>query len=330
MAWGQRMQVTGLRGNGAVTRGVSRKVCGAACAAALILLALGGCGALAERLDNLHSGAAVSPFSGAASSGVPLPESGQTADSSGAAEDAAEREEPSYRSIEKIQFSAEERFTDRALEVVDEILGHPRCPPQPFQCSLIDLTQDGVPELLFHDQSGEWAGVCHLFELSGSSPRYLGSIEWPIKVFAIYAKETDTGTEWMVEGTFSHGFDDRISHCILRCPDGEMDVTDCLQQTSLNDDFEPYATSFSVKHNDVLQERLSFSYEESSEDEIRQQMAGSLYTTYVQDDWAVDDASWVFEEELYDHFSQVWFKRDLEDLKSRINLLYEEWLRRQG
>lgn len=316
---------------GTVTRGVSRRSCGAVCAAVLVLLALGGCGGNAKDMDNLHSGLGAAPFSGAASSGAVSPESGQSADSSGAAEDAAQGEEPSYRSIETLRFLEEESYTDRALRVVDEILGHPRCPPQPFQCSLIDLTQDGVPELLFHDESGEWAGTCQLFELAGSSPRYLGCIGWPVRVFAIYNKKTDTGTEWMVEGSFFHGFDDRISHCILRCLDGELDVTDCVQETSLDDDFKPQTTSFSVRHNDVLQERLSFSYEEYSEDEIRQQMAGSLYNTCVQGDWDIDDASWVFEKELYDDsFSQVWPKREREDLKSRIDLLYEEWLRRQG
>ena len=290
------------------------------CMAALLFLSFSGCVVNLKGQGYLQSGLDAGSFSDA-----PLQENDQTA-SSYAAE---EYSDASYSSITDINFFAEEDYPVRALRVVDEMLGNPRHPQQPFQLSLVDLTQDGMPELLFHHQSGEWGGNCQIFEISGNSPQYLGGVGWPIRVMAVYAKETDSSVEWMIEGNSSHGFYNTTSHCVLCYFNGRLDVTACCNEVILDDDWLPYASLFSVMCNGILLEEVSFSCEDYSDEEIQQKMAGSLYNTYVQDDWIADSDSWLFEEELYGDFSLICMKQEPEDLKSRISLLYDAWLQKQ-
>lgn len=206
----------------------------------------------------------------------------------------------------------EESYLLKAQRVVEDFLSENQTP---YRLGLFDVNEDGTPEVMVQNFIGQ-ASKCILYDLISS-----GSIQlnWPAtSVDAVYIQRSEAGIKWRIEGDDSHGFTDRTRNEILEIENGEVKTVDCELTCILGNDKEPYSLSVRTVINGEEMESLNFSLEDIPASEMDELLAGSLYQSYVQQDWEeLDSLPWVQEEATATGSDQ---------LQARISKLYREWL----
>ena len=138
-----------------------------------------------------------------------------------------------------------------------------------------------------------------------------------LSVVNVYTQRSEDSVKWRIEGNDSHGFTDRTRNEILEIENGEVKTIDCELTYTLGDDKEPYSLSVRTVINNEEIESLNYPLEGISVDKIDKLLEGSLYQSYIQQDWEeLDSPPWVLEET-----STI----GTDQLKTRISQLYSEW-----
>ena len=118
-----------------------------------------------------------------------------------------------------------------------------------------------------------------------------------ISVVNVYTQRSEDSLKWRIEGNDSHGFTDRTRNEILEIENGEVKTIDCELTYTLGDDKEPYSLSVRTVINNEEIESLNYPLEGISVDKIDKLLDGSLYQSYIQQDWEeLDSPPWVLEE----------------------------------
>lgn len=137
-----------------------------------------------------------------------------------------------------------------------------------------------------------------------------------ISVVNVYTQRSEDSVKWRIEGNDSHGFTDRTRNEILEIENGEVKTIDCELTYTLGDDKEPYSLSVRTVINNEEIESLNYPLEGISVDKIDKLLDGSLYQSYIQQDWEeLDSPPWVLEET-----STI----GTDQLKTRISQLYSD------
>ena len=209
----------------------------------------------------------------------------------------------------------EETFSVKAQSAVEDFLSENQTP---YRLGLFDLNEDGTPEVMVQNYIGQ-ASKCIFYDLTDSEPaeNYI-RLNWPtISVVNVYTQCSEDSVKWRIEGNDSHGFTDRTRNEILEIENGEMKTIDCELTYTLGDDKEPYSLSVRTVINNEEIESLNFSLEGISVDKIDELLDGSLYQSYIQQDWEeLDSPPWV---------SEATTTIGTDQLKTRISQLYSEW-----
>lgn len=209
----------------------------------------------------------------------------------------------------------EETFVNAAQSVVEDFLSENQTP---YRLGLFDLNEDGTPEVMVQNYIGQ-ASKCIFYDLTDSEPaeNYI-RLNWPtISVDVVYIQRSEAGVKWRIEGNDSHGFTNRTRDEIFEIKNSEVKTIDCELTYTLGDDKEPYSLSVRTVINNEEIESLNFSLEGISVGKIDELLAGSLYQSYVQQDWEeLDSPPWVSEETT---------TIDTDQLRTRISQLYSEW-----
>lgn len=144
-------------------------------------------------------------------------------------------------------------------------------------------------------------------------------LNWPaVSVDVVYVQHSETDVKWRVEGNDSHGFTYRTRNAIFEIETGEVKTIDCALTYVFGKDEEPCSLSIRTVINDEEMESDDFSLEDIPACEWDELLAGSLYQSYMQQDWEkLDSLPWVLEENATGGSDQ---------LQTRICQLYREWL----
>lgn len=210
----------------------------------------------------------------------------------------------------------EEIFSITAKNVLEDFLSDSETM---YQLGLFDLNEDGTPEVMVQNYIG-WTSKCILYDLTDPEPAENSiRLNWPaIRVDAVYMQRSESGVKWRIEGNDSHGFTDRTRNEIFEIENGEVKTIDCELTRILGNDKELYSLSVRTVINNEEMELLNFSLENIPADEMDTLLAGSLYQSYIRQDWEeLDSLPWVLEETT---------TTGAEQLQTRIRQLYSEWL----
>lgn len=211
----------------------------------------------------------------------------------------------------------EETFSRKAQCVVEDFLSGNQVP---YRLGLFDVNEDGMPEVMVQDYVGRAAG-CILYNLTDPDPVETAiRLNWPAtSVDTVYIQRSEAGIKWRVEGDDSHGFTDTTRNEIVEIESGEVKTIDCELTYILGDDKEPCSLSVRTVINKEEAESLNFSLEGLPAGETDELLAGSLYQSYIRQDWEpLNSPPWVLEETTAIGPDQ---------LQDRISKLYREWSR---
>lgn len=209
----------------------------------------------------------------------------------------------------------EETFIHAAQTVVEDFLSENQTP---YRLGLFDLNEDGTPEVMVQNYLGQ-ASRCIFYDLTDSEPveNYI-RLNWPTtSVVNVYTQRREGSVKWRMEGNDSHGFTDRTRNEILEIENGEVKTIDCELTWILGDDKEPSSLSVRTVINKEEMESLNFSFDGIPADAREELLDGSLYQSYLQQDWKeLDSPPWVLEEKT---------AIGPDRLETRIQTLYGEW-----
>lgn len=209
----------------------------------------------------------------------------------------------------------EEAFSLQAQRVVEDLLSQDQTP---HRLGLFDVNEDGTPEIMVQNYIGQ-ASSCILYDLTDPEPAETSiRLNWPaIRVDAVYIQRVEAGVKWRIEGDDSHGFTNRTRNEIVEIENGEVKTIDCERTCILGDDKEPCSLSVRTVVNKEELESLDLPLEGVPADAREELLAGSLYQSYIRQDWEeLDSPPWVLEETT---------AIGPDRLETRLQALYREW-----
>lgn len=218
------------------------------------------------------------------------------------------------RSAESAPPAAAKRFARAAAQAMEGYLAEEKLP---YQLGLFDVNEDGTPELLVLRFNG-WGSNGQLFDLTGPGPAAdpVG-VNWPvISVENVYVQRGGGSVKWRIEGDDSHGFSDITGNNIIEARSGQIKTTRCEAARLLRQDKSPYALYVSTRVDGQEAESFEFDLEAVSQEEIEKALDGSLYQSFLQEDWErLDSLPWALEETDCGGAS----------LRERLEALYSAW-----
>lgn len=218
------------------------------------------------------------------------------------------------RSEESAPRIAAKRFARPAAQAMEGYLAEEKLP---YQLGLFDVNEDGAPELLVLRFSG-WGANGQLFDLTGPEPAAdpVG-INWPVtSVENVYVQRGGDSVKWRIEGDDSHGFSDITGNNIIEAGNGQIKTIRCEATRLLRQDKSPYALYVRTRVDGQEAESFEFDLETVSKEEIEKALAGSLYQSFLQEDWMrLNSPPWVLEET----------DRGGASLQERLETLYSAW-----
>lgn len=218
------------------------------------------------------------------------------------------------RAAESAPLIAGRRFARAAAQAMEGYLAEEK---QPYQLGLFDVNEDGAPELLVLRFSG-WGANGQLFDLAGPDPAAEpAGVNWPVNtVENVYVQRGGGSVKWRIEGDDSHGFSNITGNNIIEARSGQIKTARCEATRLLRQDKSPYALYVSTRVNGEETETFEFDLESVSEEEIKKTLNGSLYQSFLQEDWVrLDSPPWALEEADCGDFS----------LQERLQTLYSAW-----
>ena len=218
------------------------------------------------------------------------------------------------RSAESAPLIAGRRFARAAARAMEGYLVEDK---QPYQLGLFDVNEDGTPELLVLRFNG-WGASAQLFDLAAPDPvADPAGVNWPvISVENVYVQRGGGSVKWRIEGDDSHGFSDITGNNIIEARSGQIKTARCEAARLLRQDKSPYALYVSTRVDGQEAESFEFDLEAVSQEEIEKALDGSLYQSFLQEDWErLDSLPWALEET----------GRGGAGLQERLEALYSVW-----
>lgn len=209
---------------------------------------------------------------------------------------------------------AGKRFARAAARAKEEHLAGEKLP---YRLGLFDVNEDGVPELIVLRSSG-WGASAQLFDLTVPDPAAdPAGVNWPVNaVENVYVQRGGDGVRWRIEGDDSHGFSNITGDNILEVHSGQIRAIRCEATRLLGQDKAPYALYVRTRVDGQDVEAFSFDLEAVSGEEIEKMLDGSLYQSFLREDWVrLDSPPWALEETASGGVS----------LRERLETLYGAW-----
>lgn len=197
-----------------------------------------------------------------------------------------------------------------------------------YQLGLIDLDENGVPELVIENIGG-WGENQSIYRISGDSLvlvcTYPGGFSTSYSK-KFYKMEIKDGILWRFDFKSGHGFSDsKMQNIIQVQQNGNVERWHYLYTILSDNDWNPYVLDVTISHNNDTIYEDSMDLKDCSETEIKEFVSGDHYAIVNAPEWTEIESPFVMESNVYGNVGELWGDLSFESLEQRLQFLYQQW-----